>query len=62
MPNVPRPPDNTFAPSGCDTTKRQVTDDTITEVDEFADANEHGTSESSDAEMEVVPETPSSIN
>jgi hypothetical protein len=62
MPNVPRPPDNTFAPSGGDTTKRQVTDDTITEVDEFVDANEHGTSESSDAEMEVVPETPSSIN
>jgi hypothetical protein len=31
-------------------------------VDEFVDANEHGTSEASDAEMEVVPETPSSIN
>jgi hypothetical protein len=42
--------------------KGQVTTDKILEVDEFVDANEHSSNELSDAEMEVVPETPTNEN
>jgi hypothetical protein len=45
------PPDNTFEPPKGDTSQRQVTTDKILEVDEFVDA-----------EMEVVPETPTNEN
>jgi hypothetical protein len=56
------PPDNTFEPPKGDTSQRQVTTDKILEVDEFVDANEHSSNELSDAEMEVVPETPTNEN